>query len=76
MKVLYFDLEHGSQTLGGPRALKELFGHHMLAPSTWDAFQDILKSLYTHKETRVTKKIGPVEVKKNLSRSHLKLVLK
>ena len=63
MKVLYFDLEHGSQTLGGPKMLKELFGHHMLAPSTWDAFQDILKSLYTHKETRVTKKIGPVEVK-------------
>jgi len=63
MKVLYFDLEHGSQTLGGPEMLKTLFGHHMLAPSTWDAFQNILKSLYTHKETIITKKIGPVEVK-------------
>ena len=34
MKVLYFDLEHGSQTLGSRDAIAKMFGYPMLSPST------------------------------------------
>jgi len=72
MKVLYFDLEHGSQTLGGPQLLKKLFGHHMLAPISWDAFMKVITSLYTHSTSMVTKKIGPVEVKEETNSIQLR----
>jgi len=63
MKILYFDLERGSQTLGNQSHIQDMFGLPMLAPSTYDAFEQILAQLYTDKKTHTTKKIGTLEVK-------------
>ena len=41
MKILYFDLERGSQTLGNQDKIQKMFGLPMLAPSTYDAFEKI-----------------------------------
>jgi hypothetical protein len=62
MKVLYFDLEHGSQTLGGSDDLESLFGYPMLAPSSWDSFQTTIGKLYTKKKIESKKKIGSIEI--------------
>ena len=63
MKILYFDLERGSQTLGNQDKIQKMFGLPMLAPSSYDAFEQILAQLYTDKKTHTTKKIGTLEVK-------------
>jgi hypothetical protein len=62
MKVLYFDLEHGSQTLGSQSAIQKKFGYNMLSPGTWDAFQSIIGKLYTKKNVLVEKKIGSITI--------------
>ncbi len=62
MKIVYFDLEHGSQTLGGPQDIHDLFGYPVLTPNTWDAFNSVLGKLYTKKKTQTVKKIGNIEV--------------
>ena len=62
MKILYFDLERGSQTLGNQDKIQKMFGLPMLAPSTYDAFEKILAQLYTDKKTHTTKKIGTLDV--------------
>ena len=62
MKTLYFDLEHGSQTLGGPEDIHKLFGYPLLAPNTWDAFNAVLGKLYTKKKVQTTKRIGTLDI--------------
>ena len=62
MKILYFDLERGSQTLGNQDKIQKMFGLPMLAPSTYDAFEKLLAQLYTDKKTHTTKKIGTLDV--------------
>ena len=62
MKVLYFDLEHGSQTLGGQKTIKEMFGYDMLSPGSWSAFQQVIGSLYTKKKVEVKKHIGSMVI--------------
>ena len=37
-KLLYFDLEHGSQTIGGAKDINKLFGFPELEPSTFGEF--------------------------------------
>ena len=54
MKILYFDLERGSQTLGNQDKIQKMFGLPMLAPSTYDAFEKILAQIYTEKKTKTT----------------------
>ena len=63
MKVLYFDLEHGSQTLGSEKHIQEMFGYSVLSPGTWDSFQHVLGQLYTMKKTVVEKRVGSLIVK-------------
>ena len=55
MKTLYFDVEHGSQTLGSKETIGKHFGLPMLSPSSWDEFQTTIGKLYTNK--KVTEKI-------------------
>ena len=62
MKVLYFDLEHGSQTLGSRDAIAKMFGYPMLSPSTWKQFQGVISQLYSTKTETVELKIGNITV--------------
>ena len=63
MKVLYFDLERGSQTLGSEKHIAEMFGYNVLRPGNWDAFQHVISQLYTKKNTVVDKKVGSLTIK-------------
>ena len=63
MKVLYFDLEHGSQTLGSEKHIQEMFGYSLLRPGTWDSFQNVIAQLYTKKNSVVEKKVGSLVIK-------------
>ena len=62
MKVLYFDLEHGHQTLGSREECEKLFGYPVLSPQTCDQFQSVIGSIYTTETTTVKQKIGSLEV--------------
>ena len=63
MKVLYFDLERGSQTLGSEKHIQEMFGYSVLRPGSWDSFQHVIGQIYTKKNTVVEKKVGSLEIK-------------
>jgi len=63
MKVLYFDLEHGSQTLGSEKHIQEMFGYSVLRPGSWDSFQHVIGQLYTKKNSVVEKKVGSLVIK-------------
>lgn len=62
MKVLYFDLEHGHQTLGSKEECQRIFGYPVLSPSTWDQFQDVIGNIYTSKTEKIIQKIGSLEI--------------
>ena len=53
MKTLYFDLEHGSQTLGSESTIQKMFGYSVLSPGSWDSFQNVIGQIYTKKNTEV-----------------------
>ena len=55
MKVLYFDVEHGSKTLGSEETIAKNFGLPMLTPSSWDEFQSTIGKIY--KTETVKKKV-------------------
>ena len=63
MKVLYCDLEHGSQTLGSEDSIAKMFGYNLLRPGSWNAFQQVIGQLYTKKDTVVEKKLGTLTIK-------------
>jgi hypothetical protein len=63
MKVLYCDLEHGSQTLGSESSIADMFGYNVLRPGSWDAFQQVIGQIYTKKNTIVEKNIGDLVIK-------------
>ena len=65
MKTLYFDLEHGSQTLGSEKVIKEMFGYTVLNPSSWDAFLHIIGQIYTKKKAVVEKTIGTLKIEEH-----------
>ena len=65
MKTLYFDLEHGSQTLGSEKTIQQMFGYSVLRPSTWDSFQHVIGQLYTKKKTVVEKHIGALKIEEH-----------
>ena len=65
-RVLYFDLEHGSQTLGSKKDLEQMFGYPELEPSTFGEFQAVIKQLYAKKKVEETVKIGDLVVKQSL----------
>ena len=62
MKTLYFDLEHGSQTLGSEKTIQQMFGYSVLRPASWDSFQHVIGQLYTKKNTVVEKQIGALKI--------------
>ena len=62
MEIIYFDIEHGSQTLGGHQDIQKLFGYPVLTPNTWDAFNSVLSKLYTKKRIETMKKVGNIEI--------------
>ena len=62
MKVLYFDLEKGSQTLGSDDNIQNIFGYPVLRPQTWGRFSNIIEQIYTKKETKEIKKVGGLEI--------------
>ena len=64
--LIFFDLEHGSQTLGSGKDINSLFGFPELEPSTFGEFQDIIKQLYTPKKVEQKVKIGNLEVKQTV----------
>ena len=63
MKILYCDLEHGSQTLGSETSIAKKFGYSVLRPGSWDAFQQVIGQIYTKKNVIVEKKIGDLVIK-------------
>ena len=63
MKVLYFDLERGSQTLGSEKHIAEMFGYSLLRPGSWDAFQSVIGQLYTKKNSVIERKVGTLTIK-------------
>jgi len=65
-RVLYFDLEHGSQTLGSKKDLEKLFGYPELEPSTFGEFQAVIKQIYAKKKVEETVKVGDIIVKQSL----------
>ena len=62
MKCLMFDLERGSQTLGGPESIQKLFGYPVLAPTTFDQFKKTISDLYTVQKAVKKTKIGTSEI--------------
>ena len=63
LKLLYYDLEHGSQTLGSSSDIEKMFGYPELEPSTYKEFQDIIRQLYTPSQKEEIIDIGGVKVK-------------
>ena len=57
-KILMFDTEHGSHTLGGEAEIQEMFNCPVLKPAQFDDFRNIITSLYTTKKIEVSKKIS------------------
>ena len=58
MKMLYFDLEHGSQSIGSKKDVTELFGYPVLEPTSWNQFQSPGGKLYKEETTQVEIPIG------------------
>ena len=65
-KLLYFDLEHGSQTIGSKNDIEQMFGYPELEPSVFGEFQKIIQQLYAKKKVEQTIKIGDLEIKQSL----------
>ena len=63
MKLLYFDLEHGSKTLGSPEDVKKIFGYPMLESGSWKEFTATIKQLYKPVKVVEEVKIGNINVK-------------
>ena len=62
MKMLYFDLEHGSQSLGSKKDVENIFGYPCLEPKSWDQFQSTIGKIYTQKSKQVEVKIGDLTI--------------
>lgn len=62
MKVLYFDLEHGSQSLGSKDQIAKNFGYPMLSPTSWNEFQQTIGKIYTNKSVKETIDMGGFKV--------------
>ena len=61
-KILMFDLEHGSQSLGSKDTITKKFKLPVLSPGSWDQFLNTITSLYTQKAITRKIKIGDIEI--------------
>ena len=57
-KILMFDTEHGSHTLGGETEIQEMFNCPVLKPAQFADFRNIITSIYTTQRIEVDKKIS------------------
>ena len=57
-KILMFDTEHGSNTLGGETEIQEMFNCPVLKPAQFDDFRNIITSMYTTQRIEVEKRIS------------------
>jgi len=67
-KVLFFDLEHGSQSLGSKEYIQKMFGYPELEPATFKEFQNIIQQLYSKKSVEQDVKVGNITVKQSLKK--------
>tara|TARA_R100000808_G_scaffold12515_1_gene31133 strand:+ start:5876 stop:6793 length:918 start_codon:yes stop_codon:yes gene_type:complete len=58
MNILYFDVEHGSQTLGSKETIQKNFNLPMLTPSSWDEFQATIGKIYKNESIKEKVKLG------------------
>ena len=58
MNILYFDVEHGSQTLGSKETIQKNFNLPMLTPSSWDEFQATIGKIYKNESVKEKVKLG------------------
>ena len=63
MKLLYFDLEHGSKSLGSPKDIEKIFGYPMLESGSWKEFTTTIRQLYGPHKIMEEVKIGNTIVK-------------
>ena len=71
-RILLFDTEDGSKTLGGESSVQKLFGFPPLKPDTWDSFGNTLVQLYVDKVFQVEKKIAGIPVMETQQRKVLR----
>ncbi len=71
-KILMFDLERGSKTLGSEESIQELFGFPVLAPSSFNDFTDIVKQLYTSQTREIEKDVGGLKIRERRTDTVLK----
>ena len=71
-KLLLFDTEDGSKTIGGEEQVKELFGCLPLKPDTWDSFNNTINQIYVDKTLNIEKKIAGITVMDTQIRKVLK----
>jgi hypothetical protein len=64
-KILMFDLEHGSQSLGSKDTITKEFKLPVLSPGSWDQFLNTMASLYTQKAITKKIKIGDTEIEEH-----------
>ena len=57
-KILMFDTEHGSHTLGGEKEIQEMFNCPVLKPAQFSDFRKIITDMYTVQRVEVDKKIS------------------
>ena len=63
MNILLFDLEHGSQTLGGREEIQKTFGLPVLSPGTFEDFGAVFGQLYEETGEDHTVMLGKREIK-------------
>ena len=63
MKLLYFDLEHGSKSLGSPKDIEKIFGYPMLESGSWKEFTTTIRQLYGPHKIMEEVRIGNTVVK-------------
>ena len=63
MNILLFDLEHGSQTLGGRDEIQKSFGLPVLSPGTFEDFGAVFGQLFEEAGEEHTVMLGKREIK-------------
>jgi len=65
MRVLLFDTENGSKSLGSKEKIQENFGYPVLRPTSWNGFNALLGQIYKQEIVQSEVSIGELKVKEN-----------
>lgn len=71
MKILMFDVERGSKSLGSPEEIEKNFGYPVLQPTQYGVFGQIMGSLFTDHTEIVDKKVGSIITKEVIEKTVL-----